>query len=516
MEFSKFLKICILILFSGCLYFGKPVVTADILEEKCDSFRYSVLVTTEDGQPLPEKEVLIYFNNVLKDKVKTDVNGRAEYSLDLPCIMSNLVFSVDDVNYTVRTDLRRTIQINVSYDVLMEGRRSNITVSTFPHTKGDLYFEDQKVSGTIEYTPGKSGKIPVKIMFSGDTFYKPKSEIIYLDVLPPQCEGGVKVGECSDSYYCNNDLKLSFDCNKCGCSKGTCYNNACLDGEDLYLELLTTTVSITTSYSLGSGVIVEHNNGQTVILTNKHVIETADSVYDVKVTFPSIFGPTYSRTFPASRILVVPRNVDLALIYVDGVYGEPAHYEFSIPKVGEEVFVLGNPSGLETSLTKGIISGLRTDGSVSYIQIDAPVNPGNSGGGLYSAKNGNLIGIVTSKLVDVNIENIGFAIDITEYIFALSWEPFTPVPKCSDGTPVGSCSPSGYYCNYAQILEENCYFCGCPDGYACYEGGQCLMDCGYGYDLWEGDNYFFCCPIGWTGYEDEFGEPFCCPPGEIC
>ena len=65
--------------------------------------------------------------------------------------------------------------------------------------------------------------------------------------------------------------------------------------------------------------------------------------------------------------------------------------------------------GLGTTITKGIVSGIRGNGIKKQIQTDTPVNPGNSGGPLINNK-GEIIGVVTSKIGAIGIENIAFAI----------------------------------------------------------------------------------------------------------
>ena len=99
---------------------------------------------------------------------------------------------------------------------------------------------------------------------------------------------------------------------------------------------------------------------------------------------------------------VVAANVDIGQIYA-----------------GETVVAVGNPDGAGISATKGIVSvdceqisltlADNTNGTMTVMRIDAAVNGGNSGGGLYD-KNGNLVGIVNAKIQDEAIENMAFAI----------------------------------------------------------------------------------------------------------
>jgi hypothetical protein len=101
---------------------------------------------------------------------------------------------------------------------------------------------------------------------------------------------------------------------------------------------------------------------------------------------------------------------DLCMLQVEG-FGAPAVEvrRVSEVKVGEKVFAIGNPRGLEVTLSEGLISGLRgewADGS-HVVQTTAPISPGSSGGGLFDAE-GRLVGITTFQRRDS--QNINFAL----------------------------------------------------------------------------------------------------------
>ena len=86
--------------------------------------------------------------------------------------------------------------------------------------------------------------------------------------------------------------------------------------------------------------------------------------------------------------------------------------------LGDDVVVIGNPMGLETSVSKGIVSGLNRqlssgDWSLPSIQTDAPINSGNSGGAMFNMY-GEVVGVVNEKLVNDYAESLGFAITINE------------------------------------------------------------------------------------------------------
>ncbi len=81
-------------------------------------------------------------------------------------------------------------------------------------------------------------------------------------------------------------------------------------------------------------------------------------------------------------------------------------------KVGEEVYTIGSPSGLEATLGQGVISGLRRIEQQRLLQTSAPISPGSSGGGLFD-KSGNLIGVTTFRLREG--QNLNFAIAVEDY-----------------------------------------------------------------------------------------------------
>lgn len=136
---------------------------------------------------------------------------------------------------------------------------------------------------------------------------------------------------------------------------------------------------------LGSGVII---SAEGHIITNNHVVEKAD---EIKVLLPD------KRTFKAKVIGTDPKT-DVAIIKIDATHLPMLSWgDSSQLQVGELVLAVGNPFGLNQTVTMGIISavGRAQMGIVDYedfIQTDAAINPGNSGGALVNLK-GELIGI---------------------------------------------------------------------------------------------------------------------------
>ena len=154
--------------------------------------------------------------------------------------------------------------------------------------------------------------------------------------------------------------------------------------------------------SQGSGVIVRPN----VVATNCHVI---DGYGDI-VVYKHDNRRASTDTLYNATVRKRDESRDFCLLYVAGLRGASVKLrEYRTLKVGEDVYAAGSPKGLDLSLSSGIISQLRRDTDARYIQTDAAISPGSSGGGLFDSDS-NLIGILTSKLVDEEVEGIGFAI----------------------------------------------------------------------------------------------------------
>ncbi|MGD1076422.1 MAG: DegQ family serine endoprotease [Thermodesulfovibrionales bacterium] len=153
--------------------------------------------------------------------------------------------------------------------------------------------------------------------------------------------------------------------------------------------------------SLGSGFIIDKEG---YIVTNNHVVEGSD---DIKVKLAD------GREFKA-KVTGRDKKTDLALIKISSLFKDLptlALGDSEKMRVGDWVLAIGNPFGLEHTVTQGIISATgRVIGSGPYdnfLQTDAPINPGNSGGPLVNLK-GDVIGINTAIIATG--QGIGFAI----------------------------------------------------------------------------------------------------------
>jgi serine protease Do len=160
--------------------------------------------------------------------------------------------------------------------------------------------------------------------------------------------------------------------------------------------------------SSGSGVLISPDGE---ILTNNHVIEGAQGSDDKPQIEVKLSD---GRTFPG-KVLGRDKELDIALVKIDASALPFAKLgDSDKAKVGEWVVAIGNPLGLEHTVTQGIISakGRRLDAGLgAYLQTDAAINRGNSGGPLLNLR-GEVLGINT--LIRADGQNIGFAVPISE------------------------------------------------------------------------------------------------------
>jgi putative serine protease PepD len=168
-------------------------------------------------------------------------------------------------------------------------------------------------------------------------------------------------------------------------------------------------VQIEDQTGLGSGIVLDAAGD---IVTNNHVVTGATSL---TVTMSS------GNRYPAKLVGSFPPD-DLAVIKISGAHPKPATFaDSSKLQVGDIAIAIGNPLGLQSSVTEGIVSAFRQavpeDNSVtlpSVIQTSAAINPGNSGGALVDIE-GRVIGIPTLAATDPQLgggsaPGIGFAI----------------------------------------------------------------------------------------------------------
>lgn len=181
-----------------------------------------------------------------------------------------------------------------------------------------------------------------------------------------------------------------------------------LPPKELAKSLGPAVIKVSTPGGLGSGVIISPDG---YAITNAHVIQ-GERALRATVWFRQPDGSLKRAEIDDVEIEAVNSALDLALIRIKHPDGKP----FEVAPVeldegveaGQRVFAIGNPLGLERTLTEGVVSvpAMQMEGR-TYIQTDTPINPGNSGGPLFNLR-GEVVGITNMKIT--RGENVGFAI----------------------------------------------------------------------------------------------------------
>ena len=199
------------------------------------------------------------------------------------------------------------------------------------------------------------------------------------------------------------------------------------------LELaLATAVFVEVPDGTGSGVAISPDGW---ILTAAHVVNGQD---DVKVH-------VRNGTSVRARVVALDNRQDVALLRAEGDHWACLSFTPAPAEVGTELYAIGSPFGeaLDFSVSKGIVSGARRSGDIRFLQTDASLNPGNSGGPLVDLE-GHLLAIVSWKVAGEGVEGLGFGVpvDAVEATFSLRFgegsvepdEPWivAPVQRISD------------------------------------------------------------------------------------
>lgn len=186
-------------------------------------------------------------------------------------------------------------------------------------------------------------------------------------------------------------------------------SSAC-EYDDLYEETVDSVVSVRTDSGQGSGFAYRTDEGDSAsyLVTNAHVVGSSESVIVGFTRGESELGTVVGRD----------RSTDLAVIMVNETpgYVEALPVADTPSEQGSKVAAIGNPFGLEETITHGIVSGLNrsmpTKGGFTIpnvVQTDAPINPGNSGGPLVGC-DGTVVGVNSAGIAAERADNIGFAI----------------------------------------------------------------------------------------------------------
>ena len=198
--------------------------------------------------------------------------------------------------------------------------------------------------------------------------------------------------------------------------------------EDVVARATSAVVMVETSDSRGTGFFVSPDT----LITNDHVVGRAASV-TVRLHDGSTRTARVERTAP---------EVDLAVLRVSGMSTPPqvlALKSADQVRPGQEVFAIGSALGLQSTVTRGIVSARRLAGAVLLLQTDAAINRGNSGGPLLD-RDGAVVGVTTLKMGS-GAEGLGFAVAADHVRALLDGRAATTVPSASSGSPQAPLAP---------------------------------------------------------------------------
>lgn len=176
-------------------------------------------------------------------------------------------------------------------------------------------------------------------------------------------------------------------------------SEAILTTEELVSKAKRGVVTIALPEGNGTGFVVQHKGNKTVLLTNNHVVS---GIENAKVLWSDGTEDFANVILNGNEDSVLS---DIALLEVVGVEGIPLSIASVLPNIGSDVIAIGAPSGLQFSVSRGIVSAIREGGNI--IQTDAAVNPGNSGGPLLDQR-GCVVGMNT--FIMKQTEGINFAL----------------------------------------------------------------------------------------------------------
>ncbi|MCX6747005.1 MAG: trypsin-like peptidase domain-containing protein [Candidatus Pacearchaeota archaeon] len=174
--------------------------------------------------------------------------------------------------------------------------------------------------------------------------------------------------------------------------------SASADFSSVIEDSIKSVVTVRTDISQGSGFIIADGG---YVVTNAHVMEDAGAAGVI----------TYDGELHSVSIIGEVTEMDIILLQINGDYEPLELADSDEVQIGEKVIAIGNPLGLQFSVSEGIVSAVHRAGPNElevYIQTDAALNPGNSGGPLINKK-GEVIGINNFKTETG--ESLGFALE---------------------------------------------------------------------------------------------------------
>lgn len=175
-----------------------------------------------------------------------------------------------------------------------------------------------------------------------------------------------------------------------------------LTAEDIYKNTASKVAMILSykdgiPYSQGSGFFIDKNT----LVTNFHCVAGADKI-EFKITGDD-------EIYKGAKVVKASDDYDLAIISTKQDFPFVKIDSLGREEVGSKVYAIGNPRGLEGTISDGILSGKRDIERIEYLQITAPISPGNSGGPVLNEK-GEVIGVATFTFK--NSQSLNFAMPI--------------------------------------------------------------------------------------------------------
>lgn len=236
----------------------------------------------------------------------------------------------------------------------------------------------------------------------------PKSQIVRIS----KAVGGVLKAAADPKPFAELDSKPDAPLvseNKPGFYSGSNKGLATRTVRELVNQIGEAVVQVRTPSGLGSGFIINEDG---FLMTNFHVIE-GETQISVEV-YHQAGGELERKSYKQVRIIAINKFGDLALLKIDDKEAPKFKYVLlgsaDALSVGDGVFAIGSPLGLERTVTEGILSTkTRQMAGELYLQTTAQINPGNSGGPLFNLR-GEVVGVTNMKITFG--EGLGFAIPV--------------------------------------------------------------------------------------------------------
>ena len=220
------------------------------------------------------------------------------------------------------------------------------------------------------------------------------------DISTLEIETQIKLNELTDSMIqTRSDLTLiDSEVGSISNKIKTLKNEASEDFSEIIEDSIKAVVTEKTDIGQGTGFILSENG---FLITNAHILAGGKSLTISNYLEENLPG----------QLIGYDTNYDIALIKISGIHEYLYLENSNNTQIGEKVIAIGNPLGLQFSVSEGIVSATKRTGILDeeiYIQTDAALNPGNSGGPLINKK-GLAIGINNFKISET--ENLGFALE---------------------------------------------------------------------------------------------------------